>query len=110
MKPVRFAIENLRRNIIWSSAKGLLLALLSYHELYGQSEVNNFDDLLIRNKYVSKLQVTVHHTLLLHLLNTVSYLTKYLADEGLRQPRLFGFELLDQLIEFLALAMLHKQV
>lgn len=52
----------------------------------------------------------MHHPLLLHLLNAVSYLAKDLADEGLRQPRFFGFELLDQLIKFLTLAMLHQQV
>jgi hypothetical protein len=44
------------------------------------------------------------------VLNTISDLSKYLADKWLRQLLFLGFELLEELIKLLAFAMLHQQV
>ena len=61
-------------------------------------------------QYVSKFQVPMHHSLALHVENTMSYLTENFAHFLFWHFYFLGFKLFYELVEFLAVTVLHEKI
>lgn len=88
-----------------------MLALLSNLKLDCETKIDDAHfAVVLGNEYISKLQISVHDSLLLHTIHAEGYLRKYLADGILTKCLLLRFEHFNLLIELLTLHVLHEQV
>ena len=111
LEPIWLAVEHLWCDVIGCAAQCLLLALFSDFKFHSESKIDDLHRFrCMRDQNIAQLQVPMHDPKALHMLDSARNLPKDLAYLSLWQPQLLCLLLLDQLIQLLAITVLHEKI